>query len=120
MLAGKNNRPAARDAAAAAFRFLLRNCPLPSLLRYIPPPAIPPATPQVFETRRENTHAIPPAADAPIVVRDRGSCGPRFMRSTLNMLPQSNDLLKSSALPLVTIISPLALQDTGDDPVEVR
>ncbi|PSC68317.1 transport Sec24-like protein [Micractinium conductrix] len=74
---------------------------------------------QVFETRRENTHAIPPAADAPIVVRDRGSCGPRFMRSTLNMLPQSNDLLKSSALPLVTIISPLALQDTGDDPVEL-
>lgn len=74
----------------------------------------------MFETRRENTHAIPPAADAPIVIRDRGSCGPRFLRSTLNMLPQSGDLLKGAALPLVAIINPMALQDPGDDPVEVR
>lgn len=48
---------------------------------------------QVFETRRENTHAIPPSSDAPIVVRDRGSAGPRFMRSTLNMLPQVRCML---------------------------
>lgn len=74
---------------------------------------------QVFETRREATHAIPPAADAPIVIRDRGSCGPRFLRSTLNMLPQTGDLVKGAALPLVAIINPLALQDPGDDPVEV-
>lgn len=74
---------------------------------------------QVFETRRENTHAIPPAADAPIVVRDRGSAGPRFMRSTLNMLPQSADILKGASLPLVAVICPMALQDPGDDPVEV-
>lgn len=74
----------------------------------------------MFETRREATHAIPPAADAPIVIRDRGSCGPRFLRSTLNMLPQTGDLVKGAALPLVAIINPLALQDPGDDPVEVR
>lgn len=43
---------------------------------------------QVFETRRENTHAIPPPADAPIVVKDHGSCGPRYLRSLLNMVPQ--------------------------------
>lgn len=73
----------------------------------------------MFETRREGTHAIPPAADAPIVVRDRGSCGPRFMRSSLNMVPQTGDLLRGAALPLVAVISPLALQDAGDDPVEV-
>ena len=78
-----------------------------------------PARPQVFDTRRENTHAIPPAADAPIVVRDKGSAGPRFLRSSLNMIPQSADLLKGAALPLVAIISPLALQDPGDDPVQV-
>lgn len=58
----------------------------------MPPPA---GLTQVFETRLEDTHAIPPAADAPIVVRDRGSAGPRFMRSTLNMLPQ----VGSRALP---------------------
>ncbi len=75
---------------------------------------------QVFETRREGTHSIPPAADAPIVIRDRGSCGPRFLRSTLNMVPQTGDLLKGASLPFVAIINPLALQDPGDDPVEVR
>jgi hypothetical protein len=74
---------------------------------------------QVFETRREGTHAIPPACDAPIVVRDRGSCGPRFIRSTLNMVPQSSDILRGASLPLVAIICPLALQDPVDDAVEV-
>lgn len=74
---------------------------------------------QVFETRREDTHAIPPAADAPIVVRDRGSCGPRFIRSTLNIVPQTKDILQGATLPLVAIICPLGLQHPGDDPVEV-
>ncbi|EFN54381.1 hypothetical protein CHLNCDRAFT_58279 [Chlorella variabilis] len=74
---------------------------------------------QVFETRREGTHAIPPAADAPIVVRDRGSAGPRFMRSNLNMVPQTSDILRGASLPFVAIICPLALQDPGDEPVEV-
>jgi protein transport protein SEC24 len=73
----------------------------------------------VFETRREGTHAIPPAADAPVVVRDRGSAGPRFIRSSLNMVPQTRDLLRGAALPLVAIVCPLAAQDPGDDPVEV-
>ena len=61
----------------------------------------------------------PTPSDAPIVVRDKGSAGPRFLRSSLNMIPQSADLLKGAALPLVAIISPLALQDPGDDPVQV-
>jgi hypothetical protein len=53
----------------------------------IPRPAPSALTVQVFETRREGTHSIPPSADAPIVVRDRGSAGPRFIRSSINMVP---------------------------------
>jgi protein transport protein SEC24 len=73
----------------------------------------------VFETRRENTHVIPPPADAPMVVRDLGSAPPRYMRSSVNMVPQSGDLLKSAALPFVVIVSPLAAAESGDDAVPV-
>lgn len=32
---------------------------------------------------------------------------------------QSADILKGASLPLVAVICPMALQDPGDDPVEV-
>jgi protein transport protein SEC24 len=82
------------------------------------PASLPPPT-QVFETRRENTHTIPPSTEAPIVVRDYGSAGPRYMRSSLNSVPQGADLLKSASLPLVVMINPLALPEHGDSPVDV-
>ena len=81
-------------------------------------PSQPPPT-QVFETRRENTHTIPPPCDAPIVVRDYGSAGPRYMRSSLNSVPQGADLLKSSSVPFVVLINALAPQEPGDSPLEI-
>lgn len=74
---------------------------------------------QVFETRRENTHASPPSSQVPIVVRDCGSAGPRHMRFTLNSIPQSADLLKSSAIPLVVLTTPLAVSEPGDTSIPV-
>ncbi|KAG7669916.1 hypothetical protein KSW81_008060 [Nannochloris sp. 'desiccata'] len=82
------------------------------------PASLPPPT-QVFETRRENTHTIPPSTEAPIVVRDCGSAGPRYMRSSLNSIPQGADLLKSASLPFVVMINPLALPEHGEAPVDV-
>jgi protein transport protein SEC24 len=80
-----------------------------------PPPA--PAPHQVFETRVQGTHHVPPPADTPLALRDAGAAGPRYMRATLNYVPQSKDLLRAAALPLVLIINPLALPDPSDAPI---
>jgi hypothetical protein len=42
------------------------------------------------------------------------------MRATLNTVPATNDLLATAAMPLALVVSPLALQDDGDDPIQVR
>ena len=74
---------------------------------------------QVFETRRENTHNIPPAVDVPIVVRDTGGAGPRHMRCSLNTVPQGGDMVKSAAIPFVVVINPLQLPEPNDTPIGV-
>jgi len=82
------------------------------------PASLPPPT-QVFETRKENTHTIPPSTEAPIVVRDCGSAGPRYMRSSLNSVPQGADILKSASLPFVVMVNPLALPEHGEASIDV-
>lgn len=52
-------------------------------------------------------------------VRDRGSCSPRYLRSTLNHVPHSTELLTNCAMPLALVVSPLALPDPGDEPIQV-
>ena len=52
-------------------------------------------------------------------VRDRGSCSPRYLRATLNHVPHSPELLGNAAMPLALVVSPLALPDPGDDPIQV-
>lgn len=73
----------------------------------------------VFDTRVAGGHAIPPPASSRFVVRDRGSCSPRYIRATLNHVPFSADLLTNSAMPLAVVVSPLAQPDLGDEPVQV-
>lgn len=87
----------------------------------IPRPVAQPVSsePLVFDTRVAGAHCIPPPASARFVVRDRGSCSPRYMRATLNHVPVSNDLLNSTSMPLAVVVSPLALPDPGDEPVQV-
>ena len=88
----------------------------------IPRPVAQPVStePLVFDTRVAGAHCIPPPASSRFVVRDRGSCSPRYMRATLNHVPATNDLLNSTAMPLAVVVSPLALPDPGDEPVQVR
>jgi hypothetical protein len=76
--------------------------------------------PFVFETRVDNQHQVPPPASSHYIVRDRGNCSPRFIRATINTVPATNDLLTTSAMPLALVVSPLALQDPADDPIQVR
>lgn len=112
---GPGTTPQQGAAAPAAQGMGGRNIDRGSMPR---PPSHPPPT-QVFETRRENTHTIPPPYDAPIVVRDYGTAGPRYMRASLNSVPQGADILKASSLPFVVIINPLAPPENGDSPLEV-
>jgi hypothetical protein len=58
--------------------------------------------------------ATPPPATSQYVVVDDGNCSPRFMRMTLYNIPQTADLLKSSALPLAAVIRPLAEVAPGE------
>jgi len=69
---------------------------------------------QVFETRKDGTHTVPPPTEVPLAVRDTGDAGPRYMRSSLNSIPQGNDMVKASAIPFVLAIQPLAVQSKVD------
>lgn len=75
---------------------------------------------QVFYTRLDGQHELPPPASSSYVVRDRGDCSPRCMRMTLNQVPVSADIRKVSAMPLGVVVCPLALPDPRDDPIQAR
>ena len=53
-------------------------------------------------------------------MRDTGDCSPRFMRATLNNVPATADLCRMGAMPVAVIISPLALPDPQDNPIQVN
>ena len=53
-------------------------------------------------------------------VRDTGNASPRYMRMTLNYVPASHDLLRTSQMPLGVIIQPFAIPEAGDDPIQAR
>ena len=75
---------------------------------------------QVFYTRlNANEHSVPPPASSRYIVKDTGDCSPRFMRATLNNVPATADLCRMGAMPLAVIVSPLALPDPQDDPIQV-
>ena len=75
---------------------------------------------QVFYTRlNANEHSVPPPASSRYIVKDTGDCSPRFMRATLNNVPATADLCRMGAMPVAVTISPLALPDPQDNPIQV-
>ena len=62
---------------------------------------------------------MPPPVEFPIVVKDYGSAGPRYMRFSLNSVPQGADMLKSGSVPFVVVINALAIPEPGDDALDV-
>lgn len=52
-------------------------------------------------------------------VRDCGNASPRFMRMTLNYVPISKVLQKTSHMPFAVIIQPMALLRAGEYPIQV-
>lgn len=61
----------------------------------------------------------PPPALTDFVAFDQGNSSPKFCRLSLNTIPSSEELLKSTALPLSLIIQPLAPQKEQELPVPV-
>ncbi|KAH8318195.1 hypothetical protein KR074_007632 [Drosophila pseudoananassae] len=57
---------------------------------------------------------LPPLVTTKFVVHDQGNSSPRFMRSSLYCIPNTGDLLKTTALPLTLNISPLAKIAEGE------
>jgi protein transport protein SEC24 len=76
--------------------------------------------PIAHATRANGAHANPPPSTARFIVRDCGGASPRLLRSTLNAVPHSPELLGSSGMPFSLVVQPMALPDPADDPVQVR
>jgi hypothetical protein len=74
---------------------------------------------QVFETRVNGAHVHPPSSLSRFIVRDRGNASPRLLRSTLNAVPVSTDMLNNSGMQFALSVQPLAQPDPEDDPVVV-
>lgn len=68
-------------------------------------------------TYNTGSFANPPAAWSKFFVDDRGSCSPRFMRSTMYQMPCTSTLLNQTKIPLALVVQPLA--DVGVDEDEV-
>lgn len=85
----------------------------------IPRPATTPTKEVFFETREGGAHVAPPAASSRFIVRDRGDAGPRYMRSSLNQVPFTNELLNNSSVPFSVVVSPMALPDPADDRLQI-
>ncbi|KAI7863803.1 uncharacterized protein EV154DRAFT_534543 [Mucor mucedo] len=55
-----------------------------------------------------------PLASTDFRTLDQGNCNPRFMRVTLNEVPQTSELAKDTGLPFGVVIQPLALTHAQD------
>lgn len=63
---------------------------------------------QIFETRVNGQHVNPPSSMSRFIVRDMGNASPRFLRSTLNAVPATNDMLNNSGMQFALSVQPLA------------
>ncbi|GJV35961.1 transport protein Sec24-like protein [Tanacetum coccineum] len=78
-------------------------------------------TPSVLlhETRQGNQANPPPPATTEFIVRDTGNCSPRYMRSTINQIPCTSDLLTTSGMQLALLVQPLALPHPEEEPIQI-
>jgi protein transport protein SEC24 len=79
------------------------------------PRALPRPVPSPQKITNYNTESSlpPPPASSLFTVNDKGSCSPKFMRSTIYTLPLSKDAHKQCGIPLSLVVQPLA--DPGID-----
>ena len=77
-----------------------------------------PLHPQEFQLYNTDCNIpAPPPADSNYVVVDRGHCNPRFVRTTVNVMPINTDVLDKAQIPLAAVITPLAAVGDGEEGV---
>lgn len=62
---------------------------------------------------------LPPPATAPIVAYDQGNASPKHARLTLNCIPNSQEQLSTTGLPLGLVVQPLAKLADGEAAIPV-
>ncbi|KAF2173671.1 hypothetical protein M409DRAFT_15948 [Zasmidium cellare ATCC 36951] len=62
---------------------------------------------------------LPPPATTPFVAFDQGNASPKHARLTVNCVPNSQEQLATTALPLGIIVQPLAKQQDGESAIPV-
>ncbi|SMR56523.1 unnamed protein product [Zymoseptoria tritici ST99CH_3D1] len=62
---------------------------------------------------------LPPPAVAPIVAFDQGNSAPKHARLTLNCIPNSQEQLATTGIPLGVVVQPLAKQAEGETAIPV-
>nr|XP_043624506.1 protein transport protein Sec24-like At4g32640 isoform X2 [Erigeron canadensis] len=83
------------------------------------PRPVPSSSVLQHETRQDNQANAPPPATSEYIVRDTGNCSPRYMRSTINMIPCTSDLLNTSGMQLALLVQPLALPHPSEEPIQI-
>ncbi|KAI7725657.1 hypothetical protein M8C21_001682, partial [Ambrosia artemisiifolia] len=83
------------------------------------PRPVPSSTALLHETRQGSQANPPPPATSEFIVRDTGNCSPRYMRSTINQIPCTSDLLNTSGMQLALLVQPLALPHPSEEPIQV-
>uniref|UniRef100_A0A915ETP9 Protein transport protein Sec24C n=1 Tax=Ditylenchus dipsaci TaxID=166011 RepID=A0A915ETP9_9BILA len=67
----------------------------------------------LFPTGYPNAE-LPPLVSTEFVAQDQGNSNPKFMRSSLYAVPQTQDMVKSSCLPLSLSITPFAALSSSE------
>ncbi|KAI1724885.1 sec23/Sec24 trunk domain-containing protein [Ditylenchus destructor] len=62
---------------------------------------------------------LPPLVSTEFVAQDQGNCNPKFIRSTVYAIPQNNDMIKNSCLPISLSITAMASLDKSEIPPPV-
>ncbi|KAJ0745650.1 putative Zinc finger, Sec23/Sec24-type, sec23/Sec24, trunk domain, sec23/Sec24, helical [Helianthus annuus] len=83
------------------------------------PRPVPSSSVLIHETRQGNQANPPPPATSEFIVRDTGNCSPRYMRSTINQIPCTSDLLNTSGMQLALLVQPLALPHPSEEPIQI-
>ncbi|KAK1417403.1 hypothetical protein QVD17_26530 [Tagetes erecta] len=83
------------------------------------PRPVPSSSVLMHETRQGNQANPPPPATSEFIVRDTGNCSPRYMRSTINQIPCTTDLLNTSGMQLALLVQPLALPHPSEEPIQI-
>ncbi|KAI3802852.1 hypothetical protein L1987_30997 [Smallanthus sonchifolius] len=83
------------------------------------PRPVPSSSVLMHETRQGNQANPPPPATSEFIARDTGNCSPRYMRSTVNQIPCTSDLLNTSGMQLALLVQPLALPHPSEEPIQI-